>query len=124
MVSAESLRGDVPTGLADRQAEREIAMPRFVRLVKFTPEGLKNIKEFSDRFARGRQYLESLGGKIVDIYAVSGPYDLVAILEAPDEQAVMKHGLFVSQTGFVQILTMPATPIVDFMKSLADVPRP
>ena len=47
-----------------------------------------------------------------------------AILEAPDEQAVMKHGLFVSQTGFVQILTMAATPIADFLKSLADVPRP
>jgi hypothetical protein len=36
----------------------------------------------------------------------------------------MKHGLFVSQTGFVQILTMAATPIADFLKSLADVPRP
>ena len=99
-------------------------MARFVRLVKFTPEGLKNIKEFPDRFAKGRQYLESLGGKVVEIYAVSGPYDLVGILEAPDEQAVMKHGLFVSQTGFVQILTMPATPIADFMNSVADVPRP
>jgi uncharacterized protein with GYD domain len=104
--------------------EKEIVMARFVRLVKFTPEGLKNIKEFPDRFAKGRQYLESLGGKVVEIYAVSGPYDLVAILEAPDEQAVMKHGLFVSQTGFVQILTMPATPVADFMKSVADVPRP
>jgi uncharacterized protein with GYD domain len=99
-------------------------MARFVRLVKFTPEGLKHIKEFPDRFAKGRQYLESLGGKVVEIYAVSGPYDLVAILEAPDEQAVMKHGLFVSQTGFVQILTMPATPITEFMRSVADVPRP
>lgn len=99
-------------------------MARFVRLVKLTPEGMTHIKELPDRFAKGRQYLESLGGKIVDVYAVSGPYDLIAILEAPDEQAVMKHGLFVSQTGFVQILTMPATPIADFMKAVADVPRP
>jgi uncharacterized protein with GYD domain len=99
-------------------------MARFVRLVKFTPEGMTHIKEFPDRFAKGRQYLESLGGKVVDLYAVSGPYDLVAVLEAPDEQAVMKHGLFVSQTGYVQILTMPATPIADFVKAVAEVPRP
>jgi uncharacterized protein with GYD domain len=85
---------------------------------------MTHIKEFPERFAKGRQYLESLGGKVLDLYAVSGPYDLVAILEAPDEQAVMKHGLFVSQTGYVQILTMPATPIADFMKSVAEVPRP
>jgi uncharacterized protein with GYD domain len=97
---------------------------RFVRLVKLTPEGMTHIKELPERFAKGRQYLESLGGKIVDVYAVSGPYDLVAILEAPSEEAVMKHGLFVSQSGFVQILTMPATPIADFMKTVAEVPRP
>src|ERR1051326_7464552 len=74
-------------------------MARFVRLVRFTAEGMRNIKELPERFAKGRQYLESLGGKIVEVYAVSGPYDLVAILEAPDEKAVMKHGLFVAQTG-------------------------
>jgi len=99
-------------------------MARFVRLVKLTPEGKKNIKELPERFAKGRQYLESLGGKIVDVYAVSGPYDLVAVLEAPDEQAVMKHGLFVAQTGFVEIVTMPATRIEEFMKTVVEVPRP
>ena len=99
-------------------------MPRFVRLVKLTREGKMNIKEMPERFAKGRQYLESLGGKIVEVYAVSGPYDLVAILEAPTEEAVMKHGLFVSQTGLVEILTMSATPIQDFMKVIGEVPRP
>ncbi len=99
-------------------------MARFVRLVKLTPEGMTHIKELPERFAKGRQYLESLGGKILDVYAVSGSYDFVAILEAPDEQAVMKHGLFVSQTGFVEFVTMPATPIADFMKTVAEVPRP
>ena len=99
-------------------------MARFVRLVKFTAEGMRNIKEFPERFAKGRQYLESLGGKIVDIYAVSGPDDLVAILEAPDEKALMKHGLFVAQSGYVEIVTMPATPIQDFMKTVAEVPKP
>ena len=99
-------------------------MARFVRLVKLTPEGMMRVKELPERLAKGRQYLESLGGKIVEVYAVSGPYDFVALLEAPDEQAVMKHGLFVTQTGLVEIVTMPATRIEDFMKTLAEVPRP
>jgi len=99
-------------------------MARFVRLVKFTPEGLKNLKEIPERFAKGRQYLESLGGKVIDVYAVSGPYDLVAIFEAPDPEAVMKHGLFVAQTGYVEIMTMPATPMADFLKTIGAVPRP
>jgi hypothetical protein len=36
----------------------------------------------------------------------------------------MKHGLFVAQTGYVEIVTMPATRIEDFMKTVAEVPRP
>ncbi|MBI2962604.1 MAG: GYD domain-containing protein [Deltaproteobacteria bacterium] len=99
-------------------------MARFVRLVKFTPEGLRHVKELPELFARGRQYLESLGGRFVDVYAVSGPYDLVAVIEAPDGQAVMKHGLFVAQTGYVEIATMPATPIQEFLKTVAEVPKP
>ena len=99
-------------------------MARFVRLVKFTPEGLKNLKEIPERFAQGRKYFESLGGKVVDVYAVSGAYDLVAILEAADPQAVMKHGLFVSQTGYVELTTMAATPMIDFLKCVGEVPRP
>lgn len=99
-------------------------MARFIRLVKFTREGMMNIKELPDRFARGRQYLESLGGRIVDVYATTGPYDLVAILEAPDEKIVLKHGVFAAQTGFVEILTMPAMPIEEFVKTLAEVPKP
>lgn len=97
---------------------------RFVRLIKFTPEGMKNIKELPERFAKGRQYLESLGGKLLELYAVSGPYDLVAVIEAPDEQAAMKHAVFVARTGYVDILTMPATPIQEFIRSLNDVPNP
>jgi uncharacterized protein with GYD domain len=99
-------------------------MARFVRLVKLTPEGMMHVKELPERLAKGRQYLESLGGKIVEVYAVSGPYDFVAVLEAADEQAVMKHGLFVVQSGFVEIVTMPATRIEDFMKAVAEVPKP
>ena len=45
-------------------------MPLFIRLVKITPEGMKHVKELPERFAKGREYLESLGGKVVDAYAV------------------------------------------------------
>ena len=99
-------------------------MPRFVRLVKLTPEGMRNIKELPERFAKGRQYLESVGAKLIDVYAVSGPYDIVAILEAPDEKAIMKHGLFIAQTGYVELTTMPATPMQDFLKTVTEVPKP
>jgi uncharacterized protein with GYD domain len=82
-----------------------------------------NIKELPDRMAKGRQYLESLGGKALDVYAVSGPYDFVAIIEAPNDEAILKHGIYATQSGFVEILTMPATPIEDFLRLVHEVPK-
>ncbi len=99
-------------------------MPRYIRLVKLTREGAMNIKELPDRLAKGRQYLESLGGKLVEAYAVSGPYDFVAIIDAPSDEAALKHGIYATQTGFVEILTMPATPAENFLKLIGEVPKP
>jgi uncharacterized protein with GYD domain len=98
-------------------------MPRYVRLVKFTSEGGAHLKEIADRLGKGRQYLESMGGKFVDIYAVSGPYDLVAIIDAPSEDVVMKHGIWAKMTGLVDIVTMPALPVGEFLKVVAEVPK-
>lgn len=98
-------------------------MPRYIRLLKLTREGTMNIKDIGQRQAKVRQYLESLGGKIVDAYAVMGPYDLVGIIEAPNDEVAMKSGIYASQTGFVEILTMPAIPIESFIKSIGTVPK-
>ena len=35
----------------------------------------------------------------------------------------MKHGLFVAQTGYVEILTMPATKVEQFLKTVAELPQ-
>ena len=98
-------------------------MARYIRLVKLTREGAMNIKEMPERMAQGRQYLESLGGKLVEVYAVSGPYDFVALIDAPNDEAVLKHGVFAKQTGFIDILTMPATPVETFLKLAREVPK-
>jgi uncharacterized protein with GYD domain len=44
-------------------------MPRY-RLMKLTGEGAMDIKEMPERLAKGRQYLESLSGKLVEVYAL------------------------------------------------------
>lgn len=99
-------------------------MNRYVRLIKLTREGGMHIKELTARIAKGSKYIESLGGKIVEVYAVSGPYDLVAIIDAPTDDVVLKHGIFAKQTGLVDIVTMPAMPVAEFMKHVSEVPDP
>ncbi|HZO90553.1 MAG TPA: GYD domain-containing protein [Chthonomonadaceae bacterium] len=83
-------------------------MPTYVVLYKFTDEGAKNIKSTVERSEQIRADNEQRGFKIHGIYWTQGPYDVVVVIEAPDEQAMMA-GLFnIAAAGNVRSLTMRA----------------
>jgi uncharacterized protein with GYD domain len=83
-------------------------MPRYVVLYKFTDQGLKGIKETVKRAAETRKMNESHGFKVIGTYWTQGQYDIVAILDAPDE-ASMTAGLFnIAQAGNVHSETLRA----------------
>ena len=68
-------------------------MPTYVVLYRFTDEGAKNIKGTVQRSRQVREENERRGFKVHGLYWTQGRYDLVAVVEAPDEQAMMA-GLF------------------------------
>ncbi len=83
-------------------------MPTYVVLYRFTEQGLKNIKDTVKRAREIRRQNEERGFRIVGIYWTQGAYDLVAVMEAPDE-AAMVAGLFnVAEAGNVHSETLRA----------------
>ena len=81
----------------------------YVSLVNFTHEGLKTMK--AKGVARSdmvKKNVESLGGKLIHAYYCLGEYDVVAILEFPDNRAAMKAGVLNASMGHIRIKTMPA----------------
>ncbi len=83
-------------------------MPTYVVLYKFTDQGLKNIKDTVKRAADVRADLEKRGFKSVGIYWTQGRYDLVSIVDAPSEDAMLT-GLFnIAQAGNVHSETLRA----------------
>ena len=51
---------------------------------------------------------ESLGGKLVELYWTVGPYDIVAIFEAPDDETAAAMQLTVGSRGAVRTTTLRA----------------
>lgn len=83
-------------------------MPRYVVLYRFTDQGLKHIKDTVKRAQEVRKANEARGFKIIGTYWTQGHYDIVSIVEAPDEMA-MNAGLFnIAETGNVHSETMRA----------------
>lgn len=60
-------------------------MPSYIMLAKFTDQGIRNIKESPKRQEAFRNLCEKAGVKVKDVYRTMGRYDVVAVLEAPDD---------------------------------------
>ncbi len=84
-------------------------MPIYVSLVNFTHEGLKTMKDKGvGRSDLVKRNVESLGGKMLNAYYCLGEFDVVAILEFPNNRAAMKAGVLNASMGHIRIRTMPA----------------
>jgi len=93
-------------------------MPIYVILSKLTDEGRKTIRHKPERIVEVNKEMETLGIKVKDQFAVLGPYDFVNIVEAPDNNSIMKMSMELGSRGSVQLLTLPAISADDFVKLL------
>jgi uncharacterized protein with GYD domain len=59
-------------------------------ILEWTPQGLQNIKQSPSRLDAARKGFEAAGAKMKDFYMVTGRYDMVAIVDAPNDATVAK----------------------------------
>ncbi len=93
-------------------------MPYYVVLSTLTDEGRKTIKQKPDRILEVNKEIEAMGVKVLKQYSVLGPYDFVNIMEAPDNDAIMKMSVEIGSRGSVHLLTLAAVPVEEFIKKL------
>ena len=93
-------------------------MAHYVILSTLTDDGRRTIKEHPERILEVNKELEKMGITVKDQYAVLGPYDFVNIVEAENNEAVMKMSVELGSRGSVQLLTLAAMPVKDLIKKL------
>jgi len=76
-------------------------------LIRFTDQGIKNIKDTTRRADAARSEAERIGGKFT-VYWTFGKYDGVGILEAPNDEAAMEFGIRVGSLGNIRTTTLKA----------------
>lgn len=86
-------------------------MPVYVALSKLTEEGSKTIKNKPERIREVNKDVEAMGVKILSQYALLGQYDFINILEAPDNDSIVRMSVEIGSRGSVQMQTMPAVSI-------------
>ena len=83
-------------------------MPTYIALINWTAQGISNVKDSPARLDAGRKAFKKLGVKIKAAYCTMGRYDLVCVMEAPDDEAYAKATLSLGMQGNVTTETLKA----------------
>lgn len=81
-------------------------MPKYVALYNWTDQGAATAKNTVDRYEAAQSLVESMGGSIESILWTTGPYDIVVVVDAPDDETVAAVGLALASTGNLRSMTM------------------
>ncbi len=90
-------------------------MGTYIVLSKLTDKGRETIMEKPQRILEVNRELEEMGVKVLEQFAVLGPYDFINIIEAPDNETVMKMSVTLGSRGTVELMSLPALKVEDFI---------
>jgi uncharacterized protein with GYD domain len=90
--------------------------------LNWTDQGAKNAKDANKRFQASKSMAEKLGGKLLSAYVTTGHYDVVATLEMPNGEAMVKFAGAISGSGNARTTTVRAYTPEEFSKLAADAP--
>lgn len=94
-------------------------MPIYIMMSTLTDEGRKTIKKHPERIEEVNREIENMGAKVLAQYAILGQYDFITILDAPNNESIAKISIEMGSRGTVQIITLPAIPVEEFIEKMS-----
>ena len=83
-------------------------MPTYIALCNFTDQGVRNVKDTIGRAEAAQAAAANFGASMTNIVWTLGHYDLVATLDAPDDESATAFALAVASKGNVRMQTLRA----------------
>jgi uncharacterized protein with GYD domain len=97
-------------------------LSHYILLINWTERGIGKVKESQDRYNSFKALVEKAGGKLIGGYYTFGEYDVVIIIEAPNDEAVMSLMLKVGSAGNVKTKTLKAFTAEEGFKIIKNLP--
>ena len=98
-----------------------LQLSHYIFLINWTNQGINKIKDSPERFSSFKASVEKAGGKLIGGYFTLGEYDVVIIIEAPNDETVMSLMLKVGSLGNVRTKTLKAFTAEEGMKVIKDL---
>jgi len=83
-------------------------MPTYIALLKWTQQGIAKVGSSAKRLDAGKKAFKKAGVEMKNVYLTMGRYDLVCVMEAPDDETYAKAILGLGAQGNVSTETLKA----------------
>jgi len=91
----------------------------YMGLVELTPEGRETLEKAPEYLEKLKTVIEGEGGELVDTFAVMGPWDFLAIVKYPDNEAAFRALAKIGKLEVIKTETFPIEKVDVFMKAIA-----
>jgi uncharacterized protein with GYD domain len=98
-------------------------MTTYLVLCNFTEQGIRNVKDTTNRADAVRRMAKDFNVNVKDIYWTLGAYDVAAIFEAPDDASITALCLALGAQGNVRTQMLRAFNADEMKGVLAKVTR-
>jgi uncharacterized protein with GYD domain len=83
-------------------------MSRYVVLIDWTDQGVRNAKDSAQRVGQAREAFQKQGVTLETVYWTLGSHDMVAVMTAPDSESCAAALLQLAGSGNVRSQTLRA----------------
>ena len=97
-------------------------MATYVFLVNYTQSGIESVKESPKRLEGAKALLRSLGCELKAFFLLLGRYDVMYIVEAPNDEAIAKAALSLSSSGRIKTETIRAFTENEYRTLIGSLP--
>jgi uncharacterized protein with GYD domain len=85
-------------------------MAKYVLLVNWTEQGVRNIKDSAKRLDAGKALAKRHGCAIETFFLTMGAFDMVSVVDAPDDETYAKYVLTLGSEGNLRTISLKAFP--------------
>jgi uncharacterized protein with GYD domain len=97
-------------------------MPTYVSLLRYTDQGIRNIKDSPNRLDSAKKAFQAAGGELKQYFLLMGRFDALVISEAPTDETAGKIALSLGALGNVRTETLKAFSEAEYRKLIASLP--
>jgi uncharacterized protein with GYD domain len=99
-----------------------MAKATFVVLLRWTKKGVEAVKDSPTRYEDFKASVEAAGGEVISFHMTLGEFDLVTVIEVPDDETGARITLAVRSLGNVHVETLRAFKKEEYLSIIDSLP--